>query len=97
MISREQIIAALQLDKELMSEKFGVDEIGLFGSYARNEQTEDSDIDVLIKLREPKLKALIGVLDFLESKFQKKVDLVTDGRQLSERFRRMIKAEIVYA
>lgn len=95
-MNREKIIAALKSDKALLSEKFGVEEIALFGSYARNEQTDSSDIDVLIKLREPKLKTLISILDFLESKFHKKVDVIIEGAQLSNRFRQMIKSEIVY-
>ena len=95
-MNRQQIISSLKENKQMLSEKFGVEEIGLFGSYARNEQSENSDIDVLIKLRTPELKSLIGVFDFLENEFQKKIDLVTEGKQLSERFRRMIKTEIIY-
>ena len=81
----------------VMRQQFGVDAIGLFGSYARNEQKDNSDIDVLVKFREPQLKALIGLLDFLENAFSKKVDIVTDGKQLSERFRKMVNSEIIYA
>ena len=95
-MNREEILTALKNDKQLLSEKFGVEEIALFGSYARNEQTEDSDIDVLIKLREPKLKFLVGALEFLENKFHKKIDITTEGLHLSERFRRVIKDDIVY-
>ena len=92
-----EIIAALRIDLPMMKSRFGVEEIGLFGSYARNEERENSDIDVLVKFREPALKPLIGLLDFLENKFKKKVDIVTEGKQLSERFRAMIKSEIIYA
>lgn len=81
----------------VIRQQFGVDAIGLFGSYARNEQKTDSDIDVLVKFRQPELKSLVGLLDFLESAFGKKVDIVTDGKQLSERFRKLVDAEIIYA
>jgi uncharacterized protein len=92
-----EIIQKLRNEKPLMRQQFGVDEIGLFGSYARNEQKENSDIDVLVKFSQPQLKTLIGLLDFLESAFSRKVDIVTDGKQLSERFKKMIKTEIIYA
>lgn len=92
-----EIINELRKDLPTMQNLFGVEQIGLFGSYARNEQTESSDIDVLVKFREPQLKSLIGLLDFLENKFSKKIDIVTEGKQLSERFRRMVKSEIIYA
>ncbi len=92
-----QIIEILRNEMPLLRQQFGVDEIGLFGSYARNEQNENSDIDVLVKFRNPQLKTLIGLLNFLESTFSRKVDIVADGKQLSERFRRMVKSEIIYA
>jgi predicted nucleotidyltransferase len=92
-----EIIKALRNDLPIMKSRFGVEKIGLFGSYARNEERENSDIDVLVKFREPALKSLIGLLDFLEAKFKRKVDIVTEGKQLSERFRAMIKSEIIYA
>ena len=95
-MTREEIIVALKLDKPYLFEKFGVEEIALFGSYARNEQKEDSDIDVLVKLREPKLKPLIGVLEFLENKFHKKIDITTKHNYLSQRFWNVVNDDIIY-
>lgn len=96
-MTSNEIIQKLRDEMPLMRQRFGVDTIGLFGSYARNEQNDNSDIDVLVKFRQPELKALIGLLDYMESLFSRKVDIVADGKQLSERFRRMIKSEIIYA
>ena len=96
-MTSSEIIQKLRSELPIMRQQFGVDEIGLFGSYARNEQNEESDIDVLVKFRQPELKALIGLLEFLEKKFSKKIDIVTDGKQLSDRFRKMVKSEIIYA
>jgi predicted nucleotidyltransferase len=64
---REQILA------------FGVCKIGLFGSFVRNAQDADSDIDILVHFRKDskKLKNLIGLAECLESWFHTKVDLVT--------------------
>ena len=47
MTTRENIIATLKFHKPALS-KLGVQNIGLFGSYLRNEQSEKSDIDLLI-------------------------------------------------
>lgn len=95
-MNREEIIATLKIEKQFLSEKFGVEEIALFGSYARNEQTEDSDIDVLVKLREPKLKPLIGVLEFLENKFHKKIDITAKHKYLTDRFWNVVNDDIIY-
>ena len=96
-MSREEIIAALKLDKPYLFEKFGVEEIALFGSYARNEQKEDSDIDVLVKLKEPKLSYLVGLLQFLENKFNHKIDLTRKGPHLRENFLAYIQTDLIYA
>ena len=55
---------------------FGVKEIGLFGSTARGENTEKSDVDVLVELEKKTFDAYIKLLFFLEELFGTKVDLV---------------------
>lgn len=59
--------------------KFGVQRIGVFGSYNRNEATDHSDIDFLVDFFKEKktLKNLVGLADYLESIFNKKVEIVT--------------------
>jgi len=47
MLTQEEILHFLRDNKELFAEKYSLEKIGLFGSFARNEQTEDSDIDLL--------------------------------------------------
>jgi uncharacterized protein len=92
-----EIIQQLREEMPLMRQQYGVDSIGIFGSYSRNEQTETSDIDVLVKFSNPQLKSLIGLLTFLEKRFSKKIDIVTEGNQLSQRFRKQVESEIIYA
>ena len=55
---------------------FGVLELGIFGSFAREEQTEKSDIDVLVELERETFRDYMGLLNFLESLLVRKVDLV---------------------
>ena len=96
-MNREEILTALKNDKPFLLEKFGVEEIALFGSYARNEQTETSDIDVLVKLKEPNLSDLVGVLDFLEKQFSRKIDLTRKGPHLRQNFLNYIQRDLIYA
>lgn len=51
--------------------------IGLFGSYAKGEQSETSDVDILIDLQEPLGWAFFDLKEFLESQLDRPVDLVT--------------------
>ncbi len=61
----------------MLSEKFHVQKIGYFGSYATGEQTEQSDIDLLVEFRKPLGWAFFDLKDLLEDELQIKVDLVS--------------------
>ncbi|MEA3439009.1 MAG: nucleotidyltransferase family protein [Chloroflexota bacterium] len=57
----EEIIMVLEEQKPYLIDKYGVIEIGVFGSYVRNEQHPDSDIDLLIELEEPPRISLLDL------------------------------------
>jgi predicted nucleotidyltransferase len=59
----EQIRAILRAEKPYLQERYGVTEIGVFGSYIRNEQTPASDIDILIELEEPPRISLLDLVN----------------------------------
>jgi predicted nucleotidyltransferase len=62
--------------------------IGLFGSYARNEQTIKSDIDILVSFKNGiSLLKLIGLEDELSVKLGRKVDLITEGAIKNKRIK----------
>ena len=52
MKTRDQILAFLIQNKKLFRDRFHIIRIGIFGSYARNEQNIDSDIDLLVEFEE---------------------------------------------
>jgi predicted nucleotidyltransferase len=96
-MNKEQIIQTLKKEKIRMQKEFGVEEIALFGSYARGDENENSDIDILVKLKEPKYSYWADLFDFLKVTFGKNVDLITSGNHLSEKFSSKIKNELIYA
>ena len=53
MKTKDEIIAILRNFKEEFGERYGIEKLGLFGSVARGEQKEDSDIDICVKLQDP--------------------------------------------
>lgn len=93
--TRNSILETLRNHKAYMKEAFGVEKIGLFGSYARGEETETSDIDLLVKMPSD-FDRFYDLKTFLESKFDKTIDL---GQETSLRrfIRKRIESEIVYA
>jgi predicted nucleotidyltransferase len=73
----EEIVQILIEHKSVLAEKFYVNKIGVFGSYVRQEQRYDSDIDILVEFSQPVGFEFIDLKDYLESLFNKSVDLVT--------------------
>lgn len=59
---------------------FGVIEIGLFGSFVREEQTENSDIDLLVNLQNNNWDNFCNLIDFTENLFVgRKVDIIAEN------------------
>ena len=76
----KEITATLETLKPTLSERFGVETIGVFGSYTRGEQTKKSDIDILVTFREdahPGFFKFLELEEFLAKKLGAKVDLVS--------------------
>lgn len=72
----EKIKKILADHKEEIRKKYGVVILGIFGSYARGEQKESSDIDILVELERPVGFAFFELWDELEKLLGCKVDLV---------------------
>lgn len=95
--SEDQVLFYLKNHKEDFHARFGVNRIGLFGSFARREQTESSDIDIAIEM-EPEKKNLHNFLAFkrhLEKELGRRVDLGIESA-LKPEARKFIEKEIVY-
>jgi len=76
MLNKEIICTLLRSKKDEMSKRYGVTRIGLCGSYARDEQREDSDIDIVVELESSNaFRSFFGLKIYLESMFEKQVDL----------------------
>jgi len=79
MITKDNILTAIRKHRSDLS-RFGVQSVGLFGSYVRNEQTEKSDIDLLIDFDPEKenFDNYMALCDFLDLLFRnEKVEVVT--------------------
>jgi predicted nucleotidyltransferase len=87
----------LQSQKPYLAERYGVVEIGVFGSYVRNEQRSDSDIDILIELGEPPridLLDLVNLERYLSELLGVKVDVAIKSN-LRKRIGKRILNEVV--
>lgn len=92
----EEIKQWLVQNKSLLKERYKVQELGVFGSYARQEQTETSDVDVLVEFSEtPSLLKFVNLENYLSDNLGVKVDLVHKAG-LKPRIGERILAEVVY-
>jgi len=69
--------AKLKKLKPILRDKFNVKSIAIFGSFARNEATENSDIDILVEFSEDIGWEFVDLKIFLEEQLNREVDLVT--------------------
>jgi uncharacterized protein len=76
-MKRKNVEEILKAQKDLLLRKYHVSKIGLFGSFVREEHTENSDIDILVEFTRPVGFEFIELKDYLESLFNRSVDLVT--------------------
>lgn len=90
MMSREDILAILREFKRAYAEKYGILEIGVFGSVARATAGEDSDVDVCIKTRTADPYVLVHIKEDLEARVRSHVDIV----RVRDRMNPFLKARI---
>jgi predicted nucleotidyltransferase len=73
----EELKKIIKQHKQELEQKFKVKNIAIFGSYARGEQTKESDVDVLVEFSGPVGFLFIHLADYLEEILGVKVDLIT--------------------
>ena len=93
-MTKETILNFLKAHKEELHVKYGVTNIGLFGSYARDEATPQSDIDIVVDMPSS-FSAFFGLKSYLEKNLQKNVDLGME-KKLRSFIKEHIQKEIIY-
>ncbi|MCL2005316.1 MAG: nucleotidyltransferase domain-containing protein [Planctomycetaceae bacterium] len=96
MLTREDILQFLRNNKERFAEQYGVTKIGLFGSFARNEANEESDVDVCVEMP-PHFFSVAAVREELETSFQRSVHIVRLREELRELFKEHLRRDAIYA
>lgn len=95
-MTKNEILNKLRELKPVLAKEYAVKEIGLFGSFADESATENSDIDLLVELYQPNGWRFFSLEIYLESIFGRKIDLVTKNA-LKERMKEDIMNQVKYA
>ncbi|RLA77551.1 MAG: nucleotidyltransferase [Epsilonproteobacteria bacterium] len=93
-MNKTNILDYLKDHYQEFQEKYNIEQIGLFGSYARDEATEDSDIDIFVKMP-PKLFDMVAIKEQIEEELHTKVDIIRDHKHMKPLFIEMIHKDLI--
>jgi hypothetical protein len=95
-MEKKEIIKIIKSNKRDMESRYGVQRLGLFGSYVNEQQRKKSDIDILVTFnRDIDLFDFLDFREYLESMLHAKVDLVMESA-LKPTIGKRILAEVEY-
>jgi predicted nucleotidyltransferase len=96
MISQSETLDVLRQIKSHFAECYGVTSLGVFGSVARGQTADASDIDVVVEMREPNLFTLVHVKEELEEALREHVDIVHYRERMNTLLKHRIDREAIY-
>ncbi len=95
-MTRSEILVILKRYKNENAEKYGINNIGLFGSFAKDNERDESDIDIIIETTEPDLFKLVHIKDELENLFNKTIDIVRKRKDMNPYLKKHIEKDAIY-
>ena len=95
-MTKQYILEKLSAEKKYIQKTYEVEKIGLFGSYANDNQTKDSDIDIYVEFKHKTFRNLAGLLLYLENMYNKKIDLLHKHKRSKGAIFESIQKEVIY-
>nr|WP_287896890.1 nucleotidyltransferase family protein [Prevotella sp.] len=93
----QDYIAIIRQNSSKITKDFGIKTLRIFGSVSRNEQTEQSDLDVCVETETPNPFLLADLKEFLEDLFKCSVDVVRIHKNMNPFFKSRIERDGIYA
>lgn len=94
-MNRDNVLNILRANKATLAQRFGVTELALFGSFARDQATDDSDVDILVRFDvPPNWQRYFGAQGYLEDLLGRPVDLATN-QDLRVEIRPYVEREVI--
>jgi len=94
-VKKQHILQELSDSKDRLFSKYGIKEMAVFGSVSREENTDESDLDILVDFNRQIGIEFIDLADELEALLNMKIDLVSKGG-LKEKYFRVIEKDLSY-
>jgi len=96
MPTKNEIIDYLKEYKQKNQDKLFIEKLGLFGSFARDEQSKNSDIDIVVQFSKPNLFTQAGIMEDLKEKFHIDVDVIALWDKMNPRLKNRIQKDVIY-
>ena len=96
MLQLKESLDKLARFKDANATRFRISRLGLFGSVAREENTESSDIDIVVELSNPDLRSIYELTETLRSLYGCDVDVVRMRDSLRPSFKANIQKDAIY-
>lgn len=96
MITLQECLSKLAAFKQEQGDQFGITRLGVFGSVARQEHTEESDIDIVVEVSKPTLSLMYQLRQALSNLLGRTVDLVRMRDSLQPVFKSTIQQEAIF-
>lgn len=96
MRSTTEIIDLLKRFKSTSAHKYGIRSLGIFGSFARNQQDEQSDLDIFVTLQEADFFILEKIKEELEQLMHFNIDVINFRDTLRDSFKQNILKDAIY-
>lgn len=95
-LRRDEVLDVLRQEKTELANQYGVITLGVFGSVARDEAREESDVDVVVTMQRPDLFAMVHIKEALETALHRKVDIIQYRDKMNPFLKQRIDQEAVY-
>ncbi len=95
-MNKSNLLDKLKSYKDDNKQKYGILSIGVFGSFARNQATESSDVDIVVRIETPDPFILVHIKEDLEEQLHMPVDIVRLREKMNPFLRSRIEKEALY-
>ena len=98
-MTKTEVIDRLRKELPYLHENFGLSRIGLFGSFALDRQSDESDVDLILEFERTPGMRFVELTEHIERILRRKVDALTDtgiSAIRNERIAKSIKESVVY-
>jgi uncharacterized protein len=95
-MNKDEIIEILRTFKRNFADRYGIVALGVFGSVARGQSRDDSDVDVCIKTAVPDPFLLVHIKEDIEKRVHRRVDIVRVREKMNPFLKERIERDAIY-